>query len=94
MTWTDAVIETPSDVTNVRETRLDPGTRVHVDWAVVTNNGPHPMDVAVWINPRQPEVRVWDPTGRDKASIQVMFTGDDMHAERGVLSVDRLTQPG
>jgi hypothetical protein len=92
MSWVDAVYDTVADV-NVRETRLDPGQRVHVDWAVVTNNGDQPIDVAIWINPRQPHVKVWDPTGRNSASIEATFTGDDMHLERGSLSVDRLTSP-
>jgi hypothetical protein len=92
MSWVDAVYDTVQDK-DVRETRLDPGQRVHVDWAVVTNNGQQPIDVAIWVNPRQPHVKVWDPTGKNGASIEANFTGDDTHLERGSLSVDRLTSP-
>jgi hypothetical protein len=49
--------------------------------------------VAIWVNPRQPHVKVWDPTGKNGASIEANFTGDDTHLERGSLSVDRLTSP-
>jgi hypothetical protein len=101
VTWSDAVTETQAD--DVRETVLEPGARVHVDaptgapWAgtyVITNLGDRSMQVAIWVNPRQPNVKVWDPTGKNPNSIEVQFTGEDTTAERGALRVDRLTQPG
>lgn len=102
MTWTDAVIDTVADK-DVRETVLKPGQRVHVDsptnaqWAgiyAITNTTDREIKVAIWVNPRQPNVKVWDPTGKSNESIEVNFTGDDRHAERGGLTIDRLTQPG
>ena len=93
MSWVDAVYETAQD-DNVRETVLAPGARVHVDWAVVTNHSDREISVAIWVNPRQKHVKVWDPTGKNGESIEANFTGDDTSLRRGSLSVDRLTEPG
>jgi hypothetical protein len=92
VSWVDAVYDT--DHQDVRETALAPGARVHVDDWIITNRSGHTLDVAVWVNPQQRHIKVWDPTGRSKESIEVNLTADDMTGERGALRVDQMYRPG
>jgi hypothetical protein len=88
MSWADAVYDTVYDET-VRDTIIGPGQRVHVDGYIITNTGDVELPVSIWVNPRQPHVKVWDPTGKNAPSIEAMFAGDEVHLQRGPLSVDR-----